>query len=475
MNAPREVREIGPQPGPQTAFLASEADIAFYGGAAGGGKTWALVFDAGRGAHLNGYAAVIFRRTSPQLTGGGSIWEEAQGLYPLLGGRAREHPTLDWHFHSGAMIECRHLQHEKNKLDHQGKQYGFIGFDEATHFTESQFWYLVSRSRSTSGVLPYIRATCNPDPDSFVRGLIDWWIGQDGLPIPDRSGVLRWFVRDGDDLHWFPSKDEALEEHPDGDPMSITFIAAKLEDNPALLEKDPTYRAKLRALNRIDRQRLELGNWDVRASAGELFQRHWFKLVDAVADVPGRVVRTVRCWDKAATEPHAANPDPDWTVGAKLSVTSHGFYVLEHVERLRKRPAGVDDAMRAIAEQDGRGVEVGIWQDPGQAGVVDVEHTKGVLRGWAVTELVASRDKTVWAKVWSPLAEQGLIYVVRGRWNNVVFATLENFPPEDGGHDDDVDAISLAFQMLYAGLATKGARRPNKEGRPRVTRGGALL
>src|SRR5690606_17779891 len=137
-------------------------------------------------------------------------------------------------------IEFRHLQRDDTVHEHQGRQYAFIGFDELTHFTERQFWYMVSRLRSTSGVKPYVRATCNPDPDSFVAKLVEWWIGPDGYPIPERSGVLRWFVRVDDELHWYDSEAEARAEHHEAEPLSLTFIASRPADNNALIAKDPT-------------------------------------------------------------------------------------------------------------------------------------------------------------------------------------------------------------------------------------------
>ena len=104
-------------------------------------------------------------------------------------------------------------------------------FDELTHFTWRQFSYMFSRNRSTCGVRPYIRAGCNPDAASWVARWVEWWIdAATGLPIPERSGVIRWFVRDGDNIRWGDSPAELRRDYPDaGDPLSFTFIGATLE------------------------------------------------------------------------------------------------------------------------------------------------------------------------------------------------------------------------------------------------------
>lgn len=446
-------RELRPHEGQQEKFLATSADIAIYGGEAGGGKTWALVFEAARWTDLPEYRAVAFRRTAPELVGGGGLWDEARKLYPLFGGKPRESPNLDWAFPSGARIEMRHLQHENDVHAHQGRQYALVLFDELTHFTERQFWYLVSRNRSTCGVRPYIRASCNPGPDSFVRRLIAWWIGDDGLPISERDGVLRWFARDGDELLWGDSPEEMRAQHaaffaanPGVEPLSLTFVHAGLEDNPTLMRADPGYRARLLVLPRVERLRLAEGNWDVRPAAGQYFRRSWFETVDCV---PGRVVQTVRFWDKAATEPHPGNTDPDWTVGAKVSRLDDGRFIIEHLERFRATPGGVREGMRRLATSDGVRVAVGLWQDPGQAGVVDVEATVRELVGYRTKRVKAASDKLTYAEVWSPLVEHHQVLVLAGSWNETFFGEAEAFP--DGTHDDQIDAVSGAFQLLSAG------------------------
>lgn len=283
--------QIKPNPGPQTAFAASAADIVIYGGQAGGGKTFAIVSEPLR-HHQNGqFRAGIFRRTYPQIKGQGGIWDEARGIYPLFGAKMREGQELDARFPSGAVIGFYHLQHEKTKHEYQGHQFAYLGFDELTHFTESQFFYLLSRNRTTCGIRAYCRATCNPDAGSWVASFISWWIDQEsGFPIPERSGVLRYFVRctgeDGKDaIHWADSREAIIERFPEFeavDILSATFIPAALDDNPALLSKDPGYRGRLKAQPRVERERLEKGNW--KASEGALIDSKCFRRFHVAGD-----------------------------------------------------------------------------------------------------------------------------------------------------------------------------------------------
>ena len=103
----------------------------------------------------------------------------------------------EWRWPHGSKIKFSHLQLETTVHDWQGAQIALICFDELTHFTAYQFFYMVSRNRSTCGVKPYIRATCNPDADSWVAEFLAWWIDHEtGYPIPERVGVLRYYIRD---------------------------------------------------------------------------------------------------------------------------------------------------------------------------------------------------------------------------------------------------------------------------------------
>jgi hypothetical protein len=128
-----------------------------------------------------------------------------------------------------------------------------------THFTAHQFFYLVSRNRSTCGVRPYIRATCNPDAESWVADFLAWWINPGtGLPILERAGILRYYVRVAEKIVW-ANRPENLAKHlqrpedlPPGveppQPISVTFLPAKVFDNPASLQVNPEYLGYLLSL-----------------------------------------------------------------------------------------------------------------------------------------------------------------------------------------------------------------------------------
>jgi hypothetical protein len=154
---------IKPQPGPQEALLRSPADVTVMGGAAGGGKTLGLLLDCLRYADNPHFTATILRRTFAQITKPGALWDQSFKLYPRLGAVPRR-GEMAWIFPSGAKVVFGHLQHEDTVLNYQGSELPLIGIDEGTQVSAYQFWYLLSRNRTTCGVRPCVRVTCNPDP-----------------------------------------------------------------------------------------------------------------------------------------------------------------------------------------------------------------------------------------------------------------------------------------------------------------------
>lgn len=480
---------IRPQPGPQTAFLATRADVALTGGGAGGGKTWGLLLEGVRHANDPDLRYTLFRRTYAQIKAQGGLWDEAAKLYGRLRGATSIESPPTWRFGAGGEVQMRHLQYEKDRFSYQGAQIPLIGFDELTHFEASQFFYLLTRNRSAgAGFAPYVRCTCNPAPDSWVREFIDWWIGSDGFPIPKRSGVIRYFMRGPeDDFLWADSREALLAEHTfareqvrslrrtleaagaEGeDPTrllikSFTFIPSTIEDNPALLRSNPEYLANLQSQDKVTREQLLHGNWDVRPAAGLYFRRHYFPVWGAPGcppiPEPDDLKTVVRYWDMAATEPHQGNPDPDYLVGLLLGELNEPrdgtrFVVLD-VERHRKSPGGVKSTIVETARRDreryGRRLRTRMEEQPGSAGKSQIHDYEQIIPGDFAGDRVTG-DKVTRAEAPSAAAEpteerpEREIAIANADWNEAFLRELERFP--DGSHDDQVDALSGAYNAL---------------------------
>ena len=223
--------------GPQTDFLAADEKDVLYGGAAGGGKSYAMIVDPLRYAHRSAHRALILRRSMPELR---EMIDKSRELYPQAfpGAKFREVEKL-WNFPSGAKIEFGFLERDADVYRYQGQAYSWIGFDEITHLpTEFSWNYLASRLRTTdSQIKTYLRCTANP------------------------GGV---------GSHWVKNRYIAPQEHNKSfegkDGLTRKFIPAKLADNP-YLANDGIYEQMLKSLPPIQRRQLLEGNWDVAEGA----------------------------------------------------------------------------------------------------------------------------------------------------------------------------------------------------------------
>lgn len=442
---------IRPNSGPQSTFLASPADIAIYGGAAGGGKTYALLMEPLRHIRTSGFGALLFRETYRQVMIKGGMWDQSSELYRHF----KPKPSfMLWKFPSGATVGFSYLQHENDKYNYDGAQIPLLGFDQLEQFSESQFFYLLARNRSTCGVRPYLRATCNPDPDSWLAGFLSYWIDQEtGYAIPERSGKLRYFVRFGEELVWGGDPDDLRRRYPSAEPVSVTFVPSSVYDNKDLLEHNPEYLSRLLALPPVEQERLLRGNWKIRLEAGNLFNRSWFEVVPAAP--AGGVY--VRFFDFAATERKVgkgrATNDPDYTAGVLLALVDGTYYVVDCVAE-QVGPTDAENLFYNVVSQDLHmaarlGVQYKVrWEvEGGSAGKREaVRMVKELTRRFKRIDALGvypTGDKIQRAKPLAMQAKAGNVKVVSGSWSDAWITHMHNQP---GAHDDIMDASSGAFE-----------------------------
>jgi predicted phage terminase large subunit-like protein len=397
----------------QAEFLLLPHIEALYGGAAGGGKSDALLMGALQFVEVPDYAALLLRRTYADLALPEALMDRAAGW---LTGTAAKWSEKDktWTFPSGATVTFGYLESENDKYRYQSAAFQYIGFDELTQFTETQYLYLFSRLRRRRGVdVPLrMRAASNPG------GAGHEWV---------RRRVI-----------------------DEGETHDRPFVRAALEDNPHLDIAE--YDRSLAKLDPVTRAQLRHGDWSVQP-AGNMFKREWFEIVQAVP----YDARPVRYWDLAATEPKAGK-DPDWTAGVRMAEKAGVFYV-EDVRRTRATPMGVEALIKQTAELDGRGVAIYMEREPGSSGVNTIDHyAREVLVGFAFRGIKTTGSKLLRASPLSAAAEAGNVKLLRGAWIGEFLDELVAFPA--GAHDDQADAASGAHEQLTTPTARGYAGKP---------------
>lgn len=338
---------------PQYDFLSTPAQWAIYGGSAGSGKSFALTLDPLR--HCQGPTAVssfrgaIFRRTYPMISSPGGLLDECRRNYDQFNA-IYNHTSAQWRFPSGAKVNLSSLQFQKDLQNYQGSQLSFVGFDEITQFEQSQVLFLWGRVRSVSGIKGTLRATCNPDRDSWLYTFLSWWIcPETGFPIQERSGVIRHFKTVNNSFEWFD--EPQYDEEGTLETTTATFIPATLDDNQALMSADPSYRQRLMQLSDEERERYLFGNWLSSSKTGMEWPRECFidvmvPLENYPTPVNRSCVRMFSCDSSKGKHQHKG----DYSAIVCVAQTSDLKYVDADLQR--RPPGQIVEDLFAFCEQD---------------------------------------------------------------------------------------------------------------------------
>lgn len=403
----------------QKVFLRTYGLEALFGGAAGGGKSSALLMSALQYVDVPGYSAILFRRTFADLSLPGALMDRFKTWidnYDDVHWNANSYVAT---FPSGARVSFGYLNNTNDYLRYKGSEFQFIGMDEVTEIRESDYRYLFSRlRRPANGPLSEVplrmRAASNPAPN---------WVRQ------------RFIV-------------EGIQD-------GRIFVPSKLTDNPGI--DALSYRQALSALDPIERRRLEEGDW-FATTLGSLFERTSAIIIDSneVPEITSSA-RVVRFWDLAATEPSNSNPNPDWTVGTLMLFDQGIAYVLD-VKKARVKGEKVEQLVAQTAYEDGRAVPIRMEQEPGSSGKMMIDqYARYVLPGFDFQGIRSTGDKLTRARPFAAAFANGNVRVIRAPWLTEWLDEFSSFP-EACDHDDQVDSAVGAFTFL-AGLGLP-QRRP---------------
>jgi predicted phage terminase large subunit-like protein len=426
-----------PNPGPQTEFLSSDVYEILFGGAAGGGKSQALLIGAamklgqGYGKHFRG---IILRRTYPELED--TLIPVSQRLYTSFGGKYNQ-GKHQWKFPAGEIIQFGHAQQAEDIKRYLGGEYQYVGFDELTTFLRSQYLALLERVRSAFGIPLEVRATTNPGQEGHEWVFKRWapWLDPE-CPTKGTSGKVIYFRREGDGA-------EKVVERTAPMALGRTFIPSRLEDNPYLFN-DGKYEAQLQQLDPVQREQKRRGDWLIKPAKGLYFNRKWVTFIDR-ADLPKDLNR-VRYWDLAATEAEEGK-DPDWTEGMLLGMTvdKATTYVIDNVGK-QLDPGDAETLILSTAAADGPEVAIGMEQEPGASGKTVIASYARKLTGYRFHGYSKRHNKVVAFGPFSADCKNKKVIVVRGEWVDAWLLQLEQFP--EGAKDDKCDATSGAHTVL---------------------------
>lgn len=397
----------------QGLFLTVPCDEIFYGGAAGGGKSAGLLAGALQYVDVPRYSALLLRKTYADLAKPGALLDLAHDWLRTTGAHWSERDRR-WTFPSGAILSFGYLDAEKDKLQYQSASYQYIGPDETTHYSNTQYTYMFSRLRPEVGIDVPLRMRTASNPGAAGHEWVKKRFISNSTPLQIR------YIRDEDKVV-----------------RSRLFIPALLGENPGLKKED--YEKQLAGLDPVTKAQLKNGDWDIHAS-GNMFKRESFK-IESVK--PAGSLPCVRAWDLAATEGAG-----DYLVGTKMSRSPEGKYYIEHVFRDQLGPHETEKAVIQKAKTDGQRVRVRGEQEPGASGKIVAANWIKLLAGYDVKFTPSTGDKTTRARPLSAQCEAGNVILVDTGWDIEGWLDRMRAFPQEGVPDDEPDSASMAFNAL---------------------------
>lgn len=365
----------------QQAFLLLDCLEAMYGGAAGGGKSDALLMAALQYVDVPGYAALLLRRTFADLALPGAVMDRSHDWLEGTDARWNDRDKT-WTFPAGATLTFGYLATDRDKYRYQSAEFQFIGFDELTQFTQAQYTYLFSRLRRLEDSTAPLRMRAASNPGGVGHG----WVYDRFMP----------------DL-----TPEAVEHRRK---TGRIFIPAKLADNPHV--DRVTYRTSLAELDEVERRQLEEGLW-VTDPAGKPFLREWWRGINRYDPERDRallhgVVGRWHSWDTAIkTAEHNA-----YTALVVGEVTADYRLLIREVWQDRLMVPFLADIVRERAEADNRDGKLEMVVIEDQASGTGVVQTLGLGDAWLARRLFAFRPSAHGDKV--QRAQQAALWCKRG-------------------------------------------------------------
>ena len=330
-----------------------------------------------------------------------------------------------------------------------------IYFDEATLFDfQTQILPLMGRLRNAKvKYKPRMYWATNPMYGHPIGDLIkDFYLDSEGIPIPERSNIERYYVVQDGKFIWYDTMEEAEAIHGKDVPRSFRAIRAHVTENLPLMRNNKDYYYNLLALPPIKKKIFLDGSWFCREEEAGYYKRHFSEIIPVA---PYKVLRRCRSWDTASTPVSSATPDSDWTRGTLISRDAEGYVTLEDIKSIRERPHKVEELILDCAKSDPPGTFVVLNIDPGSAGLAYVDHLRKRIAEVGVYCKVIRSNKNKLQRFlpFSALAEAGYSRVVEADWNEEWFEEAERFNgKKNNGHDDICDAVSLGVEALNSGV-----------------------